>query len=387
METEVTPRNNGKIDASPDRVGMDTRRLGLLDSHFTGLIKAGKLQAASFLVAKDGQIVAHQAMGKLTNKADSTEVQPDSIRKVYSITKVVTAVAIMQLVEAGKLYLSQPVAHWIKEFDTDVHRRITLWHLLTHTSGLAGDPGIFFEPYTKPWYEWWAYEKKKAATQWESGDWVRLLLSGPLCDEPGKQWIYCSAAYGVLGEIIAKVSGMSYEEYLNKRIFEPLGMNRSFFEVPEALRQETCFTGPWEEGDIFKPENRAGMPPRGGNGLYSTLEDLWKFGQTILNGGMFVGHRLLGRRTVEMMVSNQLKNVPSRCWGNNTKSFPHGVGWNLGHDDICSPGTYNHEGAGGSGLYIDPKEKLVFVFFGPYTREWTPEAMINPRAIVWSSLL
>jgi CubicO group peptidase (beta-lactamase class C family) len=204
---------------------------------------------------------------------------------------------------------------------------------------------------------------------------------------PGEQWNYCTAGYAVLGEIISRASGMPYEEYVAERIAKPLGMERSFFSVPKNLRHETCFTTGWEEKDICSQRDLAGMPPRGGNGFYSSLEDLWKFGQAILNGGTWNGVELLGRRSVQAMVTNQLRNVPNRCWGNDTPDMKMALGWSLERQDICSPGTYSHEGYGHSGLYVDPAERLVFVYIVPNKEGWLPEAVINPRALVWSAIL
>jgi CubicO group peptidase (beta-lactamase class C family) len=164
-------------------------------------------------------------------------------------------------------------------------------------------------------------------------------------------------------------------------------MERSFFTVPENLRHETCFTGPWEEKDVFSQRDLAGMPPRGGNGYYSTLEDLWRFGQAMLNGGALNGVEIMGRRSVQTMVTNQLRNVTNRCWGNKEPNMKMALGWSLERQDICSPGTYSHEGYGHCGLYVDPVENLVFVYFVPNREGWLPESVINPRAIVWSALL
>lgn len=379
--------HEGRTEASPEQVGMDGQRLALLDQHFASLIDSGRLQAASYLVAKDGHIVAHKAMGKLTYQAESASLMPDSIRKLYSITKAITAVAILQLMEAGKLYLNQPVATWIDEFNTPMHQRITIWHLLTHTSGLAGDPGFDLEPYTKPWYEWWTYENKRKSEHWQTSDWLKLVLSGPLRDDPGKQWIYCTAGFAILGEVITRVSGKPFEQYLEEHIIQLLDMNRTFFDVPEPLRAETCFTSQWEEADVLNRTGIDGMPPSGGNGLYSSLDDLWRFARALLNGGATDKGQLLGRRTIDLMRSNQLIQVSSRAWGNYVKHHTYGLGWSLNHDDLCSQGTYSHEGAGRSGLYIDPVEKLAFIFFVPSQQDWVPESLINPRAIVWSALL
>ncbi|WP_219833989.1 serine hydrolase [Paenibacillus sp. R14(2021)] len=386
--TALLTLQQGSVDAKPEEAGMDPQRLELLDAHFARLIEAGKLQGASYLVSRYGRIVVNKAQGKLTYKADSAELRTDSVRKVYSITKAVVAVAIMQLCEAGKLYLQQPVAGIIPEFDTNLHRSITIWHLLTHTSGLRADPGSNVEPYSLPWYEWWVREKKEKADAWESADWIKIILSGPLSAKPGERWAYCSAGFVLLSEVIARVSGMSFDAYVQTRIADSIGMSRSSFLVPEDLRAEVCFTGPWEEQGIVKPADLSTLPPRGGNGYYSTLEDLHKFGQTMLNGGIApgTGEVVLGRRTVEAMVRNQLRGVPNNCWGGDVADTQMALGWSLNHQDICTPGTFSHEGYGHSGLYIDPAEQLVVVYLVPNQAGWLPEAVINPRAIIWSAL-
>ncbi len=380
----------GKVDATPEKLGFDHSRLQKLDHHFAGLIEAGKLQGASYLVARDGQIVANSALGSLTYHDDSPDLRPDSIRKIYSITKAFTAVAIAKLVEEGKLFYQQSVSTLIPEFDTAQHREITIWHLLTHTSGLMADPGCQTEPYQLPWYEWWIHEKKEQSKSGhlEDGEWARTILSGRMWCKPGEQWNYCTAGYSVLGEIIARASGMSYGQYIQEQITEPLGMNRTFLNtVPDNLQGEVCYVNRWQENEFRSQPHMTGIPATAGNGLFSTLEDLWKFGQCLLDSGTSSGHTLLGRRIVQNMLSNQLNNVSSTCWGDKVKNYPMSLGFNLNHNDICTPGTFSHEGAGHSGLYVDPAERLVYVFFVPNQTGWVPEAIINPRAIVWSALL
>lgn len=387
MQNTLSVRR-GRIDASPERLGFDPGRLNELERHFKRLVESGKIQAASYLVARDGQIAAHAAIGKLTYHAESQELGPDSIRKVYSITKAFTAIAIAKLAEEGKLFYQQPVSAWIPEFDTSMHRDITIWNLLTHTSGLMADPGCHNEPYQLPWYEWWIHEKKEQAGQMAEGEWVRTILAGRMWSKPGQEWNYCTAGYSVLGEVIARASGRPYEAYIQEEITGPLGMNRTFMNtVPEALHHEVCYVNPWQEREFRTEFDRTGIPVAAGNGMYSTLEDLWKLGQCLLDGGTFNGYTLLGRRTVRNLVSNQLHNIPSSCWGDNVKNYPMALGLNLNHNDLCTPGTFSHEGFGHSGLYVDPHERMVFVFFVPSQTGWVPEAIINPRAIVWSSLL
>lgn len=381
--------HNGKVGRSPAEAGMDEGRLDELDRFFAGLVQRGRIQAAGWLVARDGHLVVHRSLGRRTHRADDGELRPDAIRPVYSITKVITAVAILMLIEDGKAYLQQPVANWLEPFDTPQHRAISLWHLLTHTSGLAPDPGFDLEPFAKPWYAWWLSrlrEQDKAGARTADDD-IRHLLAGPLRDEPGRQWLYSTAGYAILAEVIRRASDMPYEQFVAERIFEPLGMTRSFFRVPRALWKETCVVNAWEEEMLRREEDGGESLPPGGNGLYSTLEDLWRFGQAMLDGGSFNGKQLLGRRMVGEMVTNQLAGVFGKPWGRMVPKFDYGLGWSLSVGDLCSPGSFGHEGSGRSLLCIDPAERLVFVCFAPSPIDWVPESVNAPQNLVWSALL
>ncbi|WP_029192882.1 serine hydrolase domain-containing protein [Paenibacillus harenae] len=377
--------HEGWTDARPEGSGYDSQTIRRLDDHYAELIGKGTIQGASYLLSRKGKVFAHRSMGKLRETDGSPDLLPDSIRKVYSITKVITAVAIHQLIDRGRLYLMQQVSTLLPEFDTDKHRGITVFHLLTHTSGLRGDPGFYNEPNGYPWFEWAVRELKK---QGSDIGWVKALLSGPLQNMPGKEWIYSTSAYALLGEIISKVSGKPYEQYIQDEILSPLGMTHSFFHVPESFRDNVCCTGPWEAEQLYNPrEAQADAPPQAGNGMYSTLDDLWKFGQMMLGGGEWGGSRILSKRAVELQTSNVLNGVAHNGWGSTQRDYKFGLGWSLEHYDLCSKGTFSHEGHGHSGLYVDPAEELVFVFFVPGDKGFTNESVLTPRAIVWSGLL
>lgn len=374
----------GKVDIKPEEVGYDEQTLTLLDRHYSDLIGKGKLQGASYLISRKGKVFAHRSIGKLRRAEASGELRPDSIRKTYSITKAFTAVAIGQLIDRGLLFLTQSAGSVLPEMNTDKHRGITIFHLLTHTSGLRGDPGFYTEPYELPWFEWTAREFKQNDN---NSNWIKTILAGPLQNMPGKEWIYSTSAYALLGAIIAKVSGKSYEEYIHDEILRPLGMDNSFFTVPEAYKDNVCVTNEWEEKQVYSPQEREpDTPPQAGNGLYSTLEDLWKFGQMMLNGGQLDGNRILSTRATKVQTSNHLQGITHQGWGNDNKNYHYGLGWSLEHYDLCSKGTFSHEGFGHCGLYIDPVEELVFVFFVPSLKGYMHESVLTPRAIVWSGI-
>lgn len=377
--------HEGWTDAKPEDVGYDAEAIKRLDDHYADLINQKTIQGASYMLSRRGKVIAHRALGKLRSSESSPELQTDSIRKVYSITKAITAVAIHQLIDRGQLFLNQQVSSILPEFDTNKHREITIFHLLTHTSGLRGDPGFFNEPNTQPWFEWAVRELKK---QGNDIGWVKAILSGPLQNVPGKEWIYSTSCYAILGEIITKVSGKHYEQYIHDEILTPLGMTHSFFRVPESLTDKVCCTSDWEEETLTRPvEAKEGMPPKAGNGMYSTLDDLWKFGQMMLGGGEWAGSRILSKRAVELQTSNHLNGVEHNGWGSKQKDYKYGLGWSLEHFDLCSRGTFSHEGFGHCGLFVDPVEDLVFVFMVPSAKGYTNESVVTPRALVWSGIL
>lgn len=381
--SSIVAWQRGKLDATPEEVMYDAQALVRLNEHYEKLIDQGTLQGASYLLSRKGQVFARCAMGRLRPDKNRGQLMPESIRKTYSITKAFTAVAITQLIDRGLLFLHQSAASILPELDTDKHRGITIFQLLTHTSGLRSDPGFYGEPYTLPWFEWMAREFEK---QGNSMNWLQSIVSGPLQRKPGKEWIYSTSAFALLGAIIAKVSGKSYETYIHDEILQPLAMERSFFTVPEQLYEEVCATNSWEVEQLSRILE-ADAPPKAGNGLFSTLDDLWKFGQMMLNGGQLNGKRIVSSRAVALQTANHLHGIVHQGWGSNHSNYAYGLGWSLEHFDLCSQGTFSHEGFGHCGLYIDPVEELVFVFFAPAEQGYTHESVLTPRAIVWSGLL
>ncbi|MDQ0113913.1 serine hydrolase domain-containing protein [Paenibacillus harenae] len=393
MQNTVTI-HEGWTDATPEGVGYDSQAIRRLDDHYADLIEKGTIQAASYLLARKGKVFAHRSMGKLRGESGNGDIKGneanedlkvDSIRKVYSITKAVTAVAIHQLIDRGQLFLTQSAGSILPEMNTDKHKEITIFHLLTHTSGLRGDPGFYTEPYGLPWFEWAVRELKE---QGNDIGWIKAVLAGPLQNMPGKEWIYSTSAFALLGEVIARVSGKPFDQYIHDEILAPLGMDRSFFDVPEAYYDEVCCTNDWETDNLYRPRKRADdAPPRAGNGMFSTLADLWRFGQMMLNGGELDGTRIVSKRAVELQTTNHLHGVRHNGWGSKQTDYKYGLGWSLEHYDLCSKGTFSHEGFGHCGLFVDPAEELVFVFFVPGQKGYTNESVILPRAIAWSGLL
>ncbi len=371
--------SKGSIEQSAQDARFDAKKLARLADYYADLVAFGRVQGAGFLMARGGKIFANQCLGRLSNQPGREEenLKPDSIKRVASVSKVFAAAAIMQLVEDGRLWLEQPVATIIPEFNTDMHKGINLWHLLTHTSGLPADGGYFSDPYPIDRY-----------SLMQTPDWLKkAVLCGPLQNKPGANWNYSTVAFAVLGEVVARVSGQTYGQYLEDNIFHVLGMDRSFLEVPATLHKEVVINAEWEPHALRRKADPA-LPPNAGGGVYSTMSDLNRFAQAFLNKGEFGGHRILSKKTVEEMTRNQLSGVPSYHWGKNCTDYRHGLGWGFYADGpTVGPATYNHEGWGWCSLFIDPVEDFVFISFAADSGDWDPVVMVNPRTIAFSGLL
>lgn len=363
----------------PEEAGFHSSQLETLDAHIIGLIDKKQIQAGAYIISKNNKIIAHKAIGHLRYNDSERGFLPDTIRRVASITKIFVATAIMQMLEKGKIRLDQGVFEIIEEFKHPMFEKINILQLITHTSGIRPDPGVFFEPYP---IEWKFFDKK---------DWIKCILSDYLAVEPGKEWRYSSAGFTILAEIVSRVSGTPFEKYVIENITRPLGMNNSFFDVPDELADRICFSNKWEEKWFEKRAERPEWaPPRGGGGLFSTLGDLQKMGQMLVNKGTLGDTRILSRKAVEAMTRLQTKGMKNYCWGNGGVEMEYGLGMNVySNNTFLSPGSFSHEGAGLSGLYMDPVENMVLAYICPLSGEleWTAEAVINLRNIVWAGII
>jgi CubicO group peptidase (beta-lactamase class C family) len=260
-----------------------------------------------------------------------------------------------------------------------MHKDINIWHLLTHTSGLPADPGYFTEPYGRDVFR--DLGKK---------DWIKRFLTGPVQSLPGEQWSYSSPCFCILAEIVSRVSGKHFYDYTREEIFKPLGMTRSFFDLPEELVPETSLLGDWTLEMIEHGRDRSPKScPGGGGGAYSTMEDLFRIGQCYLNGGIYNGHRLLGRTTCEAMVRDQLegRGVFAYHWGKKIRNFRQGLCWEYFIDGpITHPAVFMHEGWGWCSLFIDPVNEFIYISMYGDDKDWDPDVMVKSRTIAFSGI-
>ena len=323
-----------------------------ISQRMQSFVEASQISGAVTLVAREGKTVYLSAVGQ-RNVESKNEMQNDTIFAIASMTKPVTATALMILVDEGKVRLDDPVAKYIPEFKNaklkggDAPRReITLFDCLTHTAGLVGDQQCV---------------KSLEATG-------KMLAERPLGFHPGERWQY-SPGLNVIGRVIEVASGQKYETFLKERIFDPLGMKDTTFH-PDAEQQPrvvTLYRPGKEKGSLQAATHwindiSADKVPNPSGGLFSTAADMARFYQMILDGGKAGDEQIVSRLAVEKMTTRQTGDLktgftPGNCWG---------LGWCVvrqpqGVTKSLSPGTFGHGGAFGTQGWVDPERKMIFV--------------------------
>lgn len=393
---------NGKTDCSPAETGYDESRIEMLNKRFGEMIDKKLIHGASYCISHKGKVIAHGAVGRNNAMKVEEAMKPDTVFGIASITKTFTATAIMQLIEDGYIRLNTYVGDIIPCFKEKPFNDITLWHLLTHTSGMYPDGGCFNEPSIK--CQWDFIEE--AAEKWDGKsefDWVAHALSSGLRRPVGKEWMYSSFGFTILGEVVSRVSGMDVHEYIKQKIIMPLGMTDTGFSLtPEMAKRYFYHDSEHKEwldkiasGETNGCEGDGSVwdkIPNTGGGIRSTVYDLVRFGNAYVNGGRLDGARILGRKSVEKMSTVQLHGVPDYCWNANEPNRLYGIGFDIrrGLNYSYSDRTIMHEGAGASSLDIDLEEGLVAAWFVPFdegANGWSPEPLYNVQNIIWSGLI
>jgi CubicO group peptidase (beta-lactamase class C family) len=373
----VSPFHAAAQVKSETKAGMDLGRLRAMTAQLESFVNQGKMAGAVTLVARRGQVVSLQAVG-YHDLESKKPMRVDSIFDVRSVTKPVTALAIMILMEDGKLTLDDPVAKYLPAPD-----RITIRHLLTHTSGLPAERPPDIEDITI----------KRNRTLAEV---VTLLANQSPEYPPGTRFRYSSGGFAMLGRIVEVVSGKPYEQFVKERIFGPLGMKDSFFFIPaekqnrvaSIYRVEDGKLNKWNELEAYARTAKYSAPEFG---LYSTASDLAALCQMVLDGGMFKGRRILSRLSVEEMTKNQTLNIPNAV---TQKPAYQGLGWGLSGDRMndfpaTTPGSFGHNGAFGAIVWIDPQEQLVRIFlehrFGSFSESNVFMAMAGAAVVPFAA--
>jgi CubicO group peptidase (beta-lactamase class C family) len=389
--------------ASPEAAGMSKAALDRIDDHLKRrYIDTGRFPGAQLLVYRRGNIV-HSAVQGFADLERKTPVRDDTIFRIYSMTKPVTSVAFMMLVEEGRVALDEPVHKYIPEWKNlgvfqagteaafltkPPARPMLIVDLLRHTSGLT----YGFQQRSNVDA---AYRGKQIAAMDDDGTLDRMIadLAGlPLEFSPGEAWNY-SVSTDVIGYLIGKISGMPFEQFLKERIFNPLGMADTdfFVSADKAHRFAACYNAdPAGMMSFHAAEKKGGLTLQddpttssflakpafvsGGGGLCSTAADYLTFCRALLNGGELGGVRLIGPKTLKLMATNHLpggRDLPEMSRSMFAEATYNGIGFGLGFSVTMdpaktlipgSPGEYSWGGAASTAFWIDPAEELIAVF-------------------------
>jgi len=396
----------------PEKEGLSQQRLDRLTAHMNQAVDDGVMVGGLGLIARNGKIVYSETYGQSDREANKPMTE-DAIFRIYSMSKPITSVALMMLYEEGRFFLNDPVAKYIPELaDLEVAistadgntamvsdgttsrtigagdgskigqtrkptRQPTIRDLMRHTAGFTY--GFFGNTEVDK-----QYRKAGILANKDLKEFVTALGQVPLQYDPGSKWHY-SVSVDVQGRLIEAISGMSFGEFLEQRLFQPLGMKDTSFVVPKAkldrLAQIYSPDGTGEGADTFlSANNSTTLIPTGdrinasymegatfeggGGGMVSTAKDYLIFSQMMLNGGELNGVRILSPKTVELMTTNHLGDLPM---GFGRSGVGFGLGFAVALDqgeigELGSVGEYNWGGAAGTRFWIDPVENLIGIF-------------------------
>jgi len=373
-----TPAWAGALpSAAPEDVGLSSQRLNQIDTVLKGGIDKGMIPGAVVLVARKGKIAYFKSFG-MRDKEKALPMEKDSIFRAYSMTKPLVGVAAAILLEEGKLLLSDPVAKYIpafKDVQVAVYGKdgagklkrtlvkpkavMTLHHLLTHTSGLTYGWSVP-KPFQKEYYG------VGLKSDWTIAEQCDALARLPLQFDPGEKYMY-GRSFDVMGRVLEVASGIPLDQLLQKRIFEPLGMPDTGFNVKKSNLNRLVYMNPktFLYIDFNKPRIRFG----GGGDAVSTAMDFARFAQMLLNDGQLDGKRLLGSRTVAYISSDHLGALGNRSDSGYTPGVGYGGGFGFyarvdaGRSPFLgSVGEFYKGGYAGTCFWIDPKEDLIAVY-------------------------
>jgi CubicO group peptidase (beta-lactamase class C family) len=378
------------IEAKPEEVGLSSSRLENVTRLVQGYVDDGKIPGATTMIARRGKVVHFQTYGSMDEEAGK-EMAPDTIHRIYSMTKPIASVGLMTLYEEGRFQLDDPASRFIPEFKDlkvfaggtadapelrEPEREMTVRDLLMHTSGLPGmgptPPGELF---------------RRAGVRGDEAPTLKSMIERisrvPLQFDPGSRWNY-GISTDVVGYLCEVISGTTFDRFLKERIFEPLDMSDTGFSVPESGvdRFAACYRrgGPNEASYVLQdaPATSNYSRPRtyfsGAGGLVSTASDYMRFSKMLTNGGELDGVRVLGPRTIQYMAMNHLpgnRDLAAMGQARFTETTMEGIGFGLGFavlldptvaQVIGTPGEYYWGGMASTAFFISPREDLIMIF-------------------------
>ncbi len=409
QQTIATPAEPAQAleRVAPEEVGMDSVRLDRVTQAMQGFVDDGLLSGAVTMASRDNKVVHYESVGYRDIEAQAP-MTPDSIFRIYSMTKPVTGVALMILYEEGKFKLSDPVEKYIPEMkDLQVYagmnddgtmitepgdHPMTIRELMSHTGGLTY--GIFAQSEVDS-----AYVQAGLLSPLDTNaEFVAKLGQIPLKHQPGSRWEY-SVSVDVQGYLAEVLSGQTFGEFLEERIFDPLQMVDTDFHVPEEKLNrfaQMYVYGP--EGQLIPSEMFEGADftvdpvfESGGGGLLSTASDYMRFSQMLLNGGELDGVRILSPLTVELMRRDQTPQGMSGPMSGEGNGTVFGLDFAIIVDPVeaesYSAGEYYWGGAAGTWFWIDPLEDVVFVGMIQQAGQGLPDVRGTSRRLFYQAII
>ena len=370
------------VKADPEQVGMSAGRLEVLDAGLKAFVDDDRLAGQVVLVLRNGQ-VAFSAANGWRDKESGVAITDDTIFRIASQTKAIVSTGIMILQEQGKLDIGDPLGRFIPEWSAmqvavadgsggyvleDAARPITIRQLLTHTAGVSYGSGPAADRWAEAGFQGWYFANREEPI----AETIARMGSLPLDAHPGEQWIY-GYSTDILGVVVEKASGMDLQSFLQQEILDPLDMRDTHFYLPESKRDRLATVYRPGAGGVEAIPATDGMlsqglyvdGPRmsfsGGAGFLSTARDYARFLQMTLNGGELDGERILSRKSVELMTTSHLGDIPFR--GGQSFGLGYSVVEDLGErGSLGSEGEYGWGGAYHSTYWVDPAEELVVVY-------------------------
>ncbi|MEE9265683.1 MAG: serine hydrolase domain-containing protein, partial [Gammaproteobacteria bacterium] len=352
---------------SPEEAGIRPETVELIRRRAEEWVAEYRTQSLCLVLARRGVIFLHEAWGPLTHEPDSPPLTVDSLFPLASLTKPITVTAAMILVEDGLLGPNRPVQEYIPEFVGEGKEKVMVHHLMTHTSGIDDESiseMLDDEPEDVPIPEPDANQDEfvnKALT---------YTYMNPLAFEPGEKMGYADLGIYMVGELVRRVSGQSLDQFARERIFEPLGMDNSFYIVPESEQSRVALRAEGIHGEMYNTRDFMERPSPSG-GAYLTALDTARFGQMYLKGGTYGEARILSSSTVASMTRNHIPGLSAKILDMTFPEASWGLGWSVGHvykgrvygEELLAPTYFNHGGYGGVELWIDPHTDVVGVYF------------------------
>jgi CubicO group peptidase (beta-lactamase class C family) len=393
----------------PEDLGMSSERLNYLTEAFHQYVDQGQLPGTVTLITRRGQVVYHEAIG-MQDIENSIPMRKDAMFRIASQTKAIVSTAVMILQERGQLLISDPISKYIPEFknstvavknDDDsydvvpANREITIRDLLTHTAGIGYGWGVAADQWKEADLQGWYFAHRDEPVL----ETIKRIAVLPHDAQPGSQFVY-GYNTDILGALVHVVSGQSLADFLNENILSPLGMNDTYFYVPENKASRLATVYNMAEQQLVRAPEEGTMEsqgayvkgPRknysGGAGLVSTAMDYAKFLQMMLNGGKYNDQRILSRKSVELMTMDHLGGI-EYSW---QKGVGFGLGFSISKDvairgELGSLGEFGWGGAYHSTYWVDPKEELVVVYFTQVIPIQNVDDHQKLRALVYQAII